>query len=73
MPSPHMSLEVAVAVEAVIHDALCKALELVAEKHGVIVEKVRIKWDPSPVGFSIRRIDITSFTIHEKELKDESR
>lgn len=60
-------VQVAVAVEAVIHDALCTALEMIAGGHGVIVEKIRIKWDPTedPAGYSIRRIDITSFTTHK--------
>jgi hypothetical protein len=40
---------------------------MIAEKHGVIVEKIRIKWVPSDnvAGYSILRIDISSFTTHK--------
>lgn len=63
----NLDLQVAVAVEAVIHNALCTSLEMIAEKHGVIVEKIRIKWVPSDnvAGYSILRIDISSFTTHK--------
>lgn len=69
MSKEALDLQVAVAVEAVIHNALFTSLEMIAEKHGVIVEKIRIKWDPADnvAGFSIRRIDITSFTTHKAE------